>query len=260
MIRYISKRPFVFVIVLILMALCLLYIGGCSNKPGSNEESPAKKSGVVEMKLKNIEGVNIAWLGHASFMIKDSKTIYIDPFQLPNNLEKADLLLITHEHYDHCSISDINKIVKPETIIVTVPDCQSKLSGLKVANVTLVRPGNKLNVRGTMIEAVPSYNTNKKFHPKDNEWVGFIITVNGKRIYHAGDTDAIPEMKSLSNIDIALVPVSGTYVMTAEEAAKAVNEFKPKTAVPMHYGSIIGNASDAQKFKSLAKVPVVIFE
>jgi len=205
--------------------------------------------------MPNIEGVNIEWLGHASFVLKSDKIIYIDPFQIKGG-DKADLILITHEHYDHCSIADLHKIIKPETIIITVADCQSKLSGLKIANVTLVRPGDKVNVKGTLIEAVHAYNTNKRFHPKQNEWVGFIITINGKRIYHAGDTDAIPEMNSLKNIDIALVPVSGTFAMTAEEAANAVNSFRPKVAVPMHYGSIVGQRSDAERFKSLAKTRV----
>lgn len=207
--------------------------------------------------MANIEGVNVEWLGHASFVFKNDKVVYIDPFKIKGG-EKADLILITHEHYDHCSIEDLNKIVKSETIIITVPDCQSKLSNLRIANITLVRPGNKINIKGTMIEVVPAYNTNKKFHPKANEWVGYIITINGKRVYHAGDTDYIPEMKNLKDIDIALVPVSGTYVMTAEEAAKAVNEFKPKIAIPMHYGSIVGQSSDAEKFRSLAKVKVEI--
>lgn len=207
--------------------------------------------------MANIEGVNIEWLGHAGFVFKNDKVIYIDPFKIKGG-EKADLIMITHEHYDHCSIEDLNRIAKPDTIIVTVPDCQSKLSSLKIANVTLVRPGDKVNIKGTIVEAVPAYNTNKKFHPKANEWVGFIVTINGKRVYHAGDTDYIPEMKNLKNIDIALVPVSGTYVMTAEEAANAVNDFKPKTAIPMHYGSIVGQSSDAEKFKSLAKVRVEI--
>ena len=205
--------------------------------------------------MPNIEGVNIEWLGHASFVLKSDKIIYIDPFQIKGG-DKADLILITHEHYDHCSIADLHKIIKPETIIITVADCQSKLSGLKIANVTLVRPGDKVNVKGTLIEAVHAYNTNKRFHPKQNEWVGFIITINGKRIYHAGDTDAIPEMNSLKNIDIALVPVSGTFVMTAEEAANAVNSFRPKVAVHMIFVRFVGPRSHAVWFKSLAKTRV----
>ena len=204
--------------------------------------------------MPDIEGLNIEWLGHSGFVFKNDKIIYIDPFKLGSSPEKADIILIGHEHYDHCSIEDIKKIIKPETIIVTVADCQSKLSGMTVANVTLMVPGNKVNVKGTMIEAVPAYNTNKKFHPKENEWVGFVVTINGKRVYHAGDTDYIPEMKNLKNIDMALMPVSGTYVMTADEAARAVNEFKPKVAIPMHYGSgVAGTIDDAKKFVEACK-------
>ncbi|PIN86596.1 Zn-dependent hydrolase [Candidatus Woesearchaeota archaeon CG10_big_fil_rev_8_21_14_0_10_44_13] len=209
------------------------------------------------MAQKNIEGVNMEWFGQSGFLLKNDKTIYIDPFKISGS-EKADIILITHEHSDHCSIEDIKKIIKPETIIVTVPDCQSKLSGMEIANVTLVKPGNRLNIKGTLIETVPAYNLNKKFHPKENEWVGYIITINGKRIYHAGDTDYIPEMKNLKNIDIAMVPVSGTYVMSPSEAAMAVNDFRPKVAIPMHYGGIIGTKEDAEKFRSLAKVNVEI--
>ena len=211
----------------------------------------------------NILGVDINWLGHSGFKIRGEKIIYIDPFQVTSDKiagEKADLLLITHEHYDHCSIVDIKNIIKPETIIVTVADCQSKLSGLPVANVTLMTPRQKVDIQGTRIETVPAYNLNKRFHPKENEWVGFIVTINGRRIYHAGDSDATPEMKALTGIDIALVPVSGVYVMTPEEAAAIVNIFKPKVAIPIHWGNpnVMGKHSDAEKFKNLVKGEVVI--
>lgn len=236
----------------------VIFLFGCAKTQDTGEIPQEMQSAEVnDMTQKNIDGVNIEWLGQSGFVFRNEKVIYIDPFKV-SSTDKADIILITHEHYDHCSIEDIKRIIKPETIIVTVPDCQSKLSGMKVANITLVRPGNKVNVKGTIIEAVPAYNLNKKFHPKENEWVGFVVTINGKRIYHAGDTDTIPEMKSLSNIDIAMVPIGGTYTMTAEEAANAVNQFRPKTAIPMHYGTIIGSKSDGEKFKSLAKVNVEI--
>lgn len=204
--------------------------------------------------MLNLEGVKIEHLGHAGFKVTDSDTIYIDPFNV-NTDEKADIILITHEHYDHCSIKDIQKLVKQDTIIVTVADCQSKLSSVvsSIKGVKIVRPGAKLMIGNVSIEAVPAYNINKQFHPKANEWVGFIVTIKGKRIYHAGDTDLIPEMKNITNIDAALLPVSGTYVMTAEEAAKAAEIIKPKIAVPMHYGAIVGSANDAEKFKQLYK-------
>ncbi|NVM56763.1 MAG: MBL fold metallo-hydrolase [Desulfobacterales bacterium] len=186
---------------------------------------------------------NITWLGHDGFLIKgDGKSIVIDPFEV-KECEPADIILVTHEHYDHCSPQDVKKIQKDSTVIVTEAGSAKKLSG----DVRVVRPGDKLTVLGIPIEAVPAYNTNKHFHPKDNGWLGFMITVDGVRIYHAGDTDLIPEMGTLQ-VDIALLPVSGTYVMTAEEAVEAARTIKPKLVIPMHYGAIVGSAQDAQRF------------
>jgi L-ascorbate metabolism protein UlaG (beta-lactamase superfamily) len=186
---------------------------------------------------------NITWLGHDGFLIKgDGKAIVIDPFQV-KQCEPADIILISHEHYDHCSPEDVKKIRKDSTVIVTEAQSAAKLSG----DVRVVQPGDKLMVSGIPIEAVPSYNTNKSFHPKENGWLGFIVTVDGVRVYHAGDTDRIPEMESFQ-VDIALLPVSGTYVMTAEEAVEAARMFKPKVVIPMHYGAIVGSADDAKRF------------
>ncbi len=186
---------------------------------------------------------NITWLGHDGFLIKgDGKAIVIDPFQV-KQCEPADIILISHEHYDHCSPEDVKKIRKDSTVIVTEAQSAAKLSG----DVRVVQPGDKLTVSGIPIEAVPSYNTNKTFHPKENGWLGFIVTVDGVRIYHAGDTDRIPEMESFQ-VDIALLPVSGTYVMTAEEAVEAARMMKPKVVIPMHYGAIVGSADDARRF------------
>ena len=186
---------------------------------------------------------NITWLGHDGFLIKgDGKAIVIDPFQV-KQCEPADIILISHEHYDHCSPEDVNKIRKDSTVIVTEAQSASKLAG----DVRVVQPGDKLTVSGILIEAVPSYNTNKSFHPKEKGWLGFIVTVEGVRIYHAGDTDRIPEMASFQ-VDIALLPVSGTYVMTAEEAVEAARLMKPTVVIPMHYGAIVGSADDAKRF------------
>lgn len=186
---------------------------------------------------------NITWLGHDGFLIKgNGKAIVIDPFQV-TQCELADIILVTHEHYDHCSPDDIRKIQKASTVIVTEADSARKLSG----DVRVVQPGDKLTVSGIPIEAVPAYNTNKNFHPEQNGWLGFVVTVDGVRIYHAGDTDLIPEMDSLKT-DIAFLPVSGTYVMTAEEAVEAAKTIKPKLAIPMHFGAIVGSTDDAWRF------------
>ena len=186
---------------------------------------------------------NIQWLGHDGFLIRgDSKVIVIDPFQV-KECEPADIILITHEHYDHCSPEDVKKVQTDSTVIVTEADSAKKLSG----DVRVMKPGDKLTVSGIPIEAVPAYNTNKSFHPKENGWLGFILTVDGVRIYHAGDTDQIPEMDSFQ-ADIALLPVSGTYVMTADEALEAARKIKPEIAIPMHYGAIVGSVDDAKHF------------
>lgn len=199
--------------------------------------------------------IGIHWLGHDTFKIAGEKTIYTDPFKIKKK-DTADIVLITHEHRDHCSPEDVIKIQGANTVIVTVADCARKLSG----NIKTVKPGERISVEGIEIEAVPAYNTNKQFHTKDRGWVGYIFTVKGQRIYLAGDTDYIPEMKTFKNIDVALLPVSGTYVMTADEAVKAALDIKPKIAVPMHYGSIVGDKNDAKKFAEglKGKIEVVI--
>jgi len=189
----------------------------------------------------------IHWLGHDSFYVQGSKVVYFDPWEVSGS-PKADLVLVSHDHYDHCSPEDVAKISKPETVIVTEPDSAKKLKG----NVKSMKPGQSLEVSGVKIKAVPSYNVDKQFHPKANNWLGFIVELDGVKIYHAGDTDFIPEMKGL-DVDIALIPVSGTYVMNADQAVQAARAIKPKIAVPMHYDKIVGSEADAKKFAEALK-------
>ncbi|HUU49587.1 MAG TPA: MBL fold metallo-hydrolase [Nitrospinota bacterium] len=196
---------------------------------------------------------NIIWLGHATFKIVNKKVIYIDPWKVKEK-DSADIILVSHSHFDHLSIEDVEKVRGEGGIVVTTSDSASQLSG----DVRTLAPGAKINIDDILIEGVPSYNIGKDFHPRNNNWLGFIITVNGKRIYYAGDTDATPEMKMLTNIDIALLPVGGTYTMTCKEAADAANAFKPKIAVPYHWGDIVGSKSDAEKFKELFEGETVI--
>jgi len=197
---------------------------------------------------------NIHWLGHASFKITHDKTIYIDPYEIEGG-ETADIILITHNHYDHCSLEDIEKIKGPQTVIITTSDTASQISG----NVKTIKPGDTITEAGISIEAVPAYNVRKSFHPKENNWVGYIITIGDKRVYHTGDSDAIPEMSAVK-ADIVLIPVGGTYTMSAEEAAQVINKIMPEYAIPMHYGTIIGSREDAQRFVNLSKVPVKVLK
>jgi len=185
----------------------------------------------------------IVWLGHDGFRIDASKTVYIDPYQIEEG-PRADLILITHEHFDHCSPDDVARIQQSGSVIVTEKDSAAKLSG----DVRVVNVGEKLSVDDISVEAVAAYNTNKDFHPKSKGWLGFIVEIDGVKVYHAGDTDYIPEMKGY-NTDIALLPVSGTYVMTADEAVEAALAINPKVAIPMHYGAIVGGGQDAENFK-----------
>lgn len=203
----------------------------------------------------------IEWLGHDSFRLTgDGKVVYIDPVKIKPG-PKADVILITHDHFDHFQKEDIAKVSKPETVVVIPAHGTHHVVG----NVRAARWHETLTVAGVPVEVVPAYNTNKfrepgqVFHSKEYAGVGYIVTLGGKRIYHTGDTDHIPEQAKVK-CDIAFVPVSGTYVMTAEEAAAAVNEFKPGKAIPMHYADIVGGVEDAEKFKKLAKVPVEILE
>ncbi len=202
---------------------------------------------------------NIHWLGHDTFRIENDKTIYIDPIKLTGRPLKADLILITHDHFDHCSPDDVAKLVKGDTVIVTIAAAAQNLKG----DVRVVKPGESLVVQGIPIETVPAYNVSKfrspgvPFHPKESGHVGFIITVGGVRIYHAGDTDVIPEMDDIET-DVALLPVGGTYTMTADEAAEVANRIQPQVAIPMHWGAIVGSAEDAQRFSDLCEVEVAI--
>lgn len=213
-------------------------------------------------------GVRFDWLGHDGFKltIGGGKTIiYIDPYQISESHHRkndAEIILITHNHFDHLSMDDLRHIIGNNSTIVAAKECIEQLKNVRAAETKGVAPGDMLTVQGVPIETVAAYNTNKDFHLKADGKVGFIITLNKMRIYHTGDTDDIPEMSGIEP-DVVLVPVSGTYVMTAEEAAKAVNEkIKPKKlAIPMHYGSIVGNEKDAVKFKQLVTAcPVEILD
>lgn len=206
------------------------------------------------MKLLNLDFTRIA---HDTFKIKGSSVIYTDPFKVTAR-DEADLVLLSHEHFDHLSLEDLHKVIFPGTTIIASSLCKDGLKDVKVKQTRFLDRGGKITVGKVEVEAVPAYNVNKfrepgqAFHPKEGKGLGFIITMDGTRIYYAGDTDFIPEMNDIA-VDIALLPVSGTYVMTAEEAAEAALAIHPKIAVPMHYAAIVGSEADALRFKNLVQ-------
>lgn len=198
---------------------------------------------------------HIHWLGHASVRLDFDKVIYIDPWKIDANAPKADLVLISHGHRDHFSPDDIEKIRKATTSFVTIADVAAKMQG----DVHVVKPGDMLTVQGITIEAVAAYNIGKQFHPQSAGHVGFVVQTGGHAIYIAGDTDFTPEMKAVK-ADVAMLPVGGHYTMAADEAAEAANAIRPKIAIPLHYGDVIGSAADAQRFSEACRVPVQMLQ
>lgn len=195
---------------------------------------------------------NILVLTHSSIKIKNSKTIYFDPFKIDKNYNDADYIFITHSHYDHYSEEDIKKVRKKETKIIITSDLKEKVKelGFENSNIIIVTPNEKYIIDTLKIETIPAYNNEKQFHPKSKNWVGYIIEINGEKYYIAGDTDITEENKKIK-CDVALLPIGGTFTMNYEEATELANIIKPKIVIPIHYGSIVGNKSDAEKFKKL---------
>jgi L-ascorbate metabolism protein UlaG (beta-lactamase superfamily) len=197
---------------------------------------------------------DVHWLGHAGIKIKGSTVVYVDPYQIKGG-EPADLVLVTHDHFDHLSLDDIERIRGAQTTVV-LPSSAGQDVGARVER---VKPGDRLTLAGVAITVLPAYNTNKQFHPKAAEQVGYIFAVDGISYYHSGDTDLIPEMAEVQ-ADVAFLPVGGTYTMTAEEAARAAAMIKPKIAVPIHWGKIVGSEEDARLFQQECRCEVRILE
>jgi L-ascorbate metabolism protein UlaG (beta-lactamase superfamily) len=207
----------------------------------------------------------VEWLGHAGFRIRTrAGIVYIDPYRVGESppAPRADLILITHDHFDHFSRDDVVRLAGEGTTAIGPATVTEQLKGRTIT----VKPGDTVEVNELEIQVLPAYNTNKldssgrPFHSRDSGWVGFLLRDGARRIYHSGDTDVIPEMDQAAGVDVALLPVSGTYVMTAVEAAEAARRIDPKVAVPMHWGTVIGEEADAQAFARAASVEVEILE
>lgn len=196
-----------------------------------------------------LEGIKV--LCHSSIKFDKGQVIYFDPYKINENYNDADVIFVTHSHYDHFSEEDILKVKKETTKIVVPEDLYDRSTelGFDERDILVVKPNEEYIVNNIKFKTIPSYNINKNFHPKDNNWVGYIITIDNVSYYIAGDTDITEENKKVK-CDVAFVPIGGTYTMTAEEAANLVNEIKPKIAVPIHYGLIVGAKEDEEVFKS----------
>ena len=197
--------------------------------------------------------ITIHWLGHASFKITASLKIYIDPWKIKDSPNDADVVLISHDHYDHYVAEDIERVSAPNTRLFASTDVIKKHgSGQPLT------PNQSLNIDQLTLTVTCAYNIDKDFHPKEMNWLGFILEIDGKRIYYAGDTDLIPEMKEVKNIDLALLPVGGTYTMDPTQAAQAANQLNPKTTIPYHWGDIVGTQKDAEIFANQSNPPTTI--
>ena len=197
---------------------------------------------------------NITVNAQSSIRIAAGKIVYFDPFKITDAANDADVIFITHEHFDHYSPDDIAKVVSDKTVFA-VPASMEKImldSGISPDKLVLLDPNVKIEVCGIPVETVPAYNPGKKFHPKSNNWLGYIVTLGGQRIYVAGDTDATPEARAVS-CDIAMIPIGGTFTMDLREAAEFINELKPGTVIPTHYGSVVGDPADGEAFAKLVE-------
>ncbi len=230
-----------------------LSVCGCREKgpaaPGS--EAQQRPAGEKEATMGN----TLQWLGHATFRISyKDEVIYIDPWKVEGSPKDATIVLVSHSHYDHYSPEDINSVSSRGAELIASADVVEKEGRGKA-----LTPGQTVEVDDIVITAVAAYNPAKKYHPKANQWLGFVIELGAQRLYYAGDTDITEEMKALEDIDIALLPVGGTYTMNADEAAEAVSKFKPKRAIPCHWGDIVGAEKDARRFAEKAECEVTIF-
>lgn len=202
---------------------------------------------------------DIRVLTHSSIRLQDEYVVYIDPYDIKNEPHDADFVLFTHDHSDHFSPEDAARVMRSDTKIVAPEKMQAKAELVVPENGAFysIQPNIVREVGKFIVEAVPAYNVLKPFHPRKAGWVGYIIKIRGKRVYIAGDTDLTDDIKHIS-CEIAMVPVGGTYTMDARKAAELVNLIHPETAIPTHYGSVVGSESDGETFRQLVESPVSV--
>ncbi len=202
---------------------------------------------------------NIRVNTQSSIRIQGPRTIYIDPYKISEAAHDADVIFITHSHYDHYDEESLKNVAKEDSVIVCPASMLDDVAAMNVRgrkddiaeDIIAMKAGEKTEAaEGVKAEAVPAYNRLKPFHPRRNGWLGYVITMDGVRYYAAGDTDALQELGEVK-CDVAFFPVGGTFTATAPEAAAVVNKIRPAVAVPIHYGTIVGKAKDADTFADL---------
>ncbi|UCG58496.1 MAG: MBL fold metallo-hydrolase [Phycisphaerales bacterium] len=238
----------------VLALLFGLAVCGCREKePQANRKETTDQG---EVRREADMGTTLQWLGHASFKIcHDDAVIYIDPWKVDSSPQDATVVLVSHGHYDHYSAADVKKVSGADTMLIASADVVRQEGGGQA-----IRPGETVETDGIRVTGVAAYNPSKQFHPKANNWLGFVVEAGAKRIYYAGDTDLTAEMGQLKDIDVALLPAGGTYTLNAAEAAEATRQIKPKLAVPYHWGDIVGGRGDAEQFASGAECDVKVLD
>jgi len=249
MIRKIHRRRFLYCSSLGLAGIACVDLGHAFEASSLSEQARKWLAGIT-------------WFKQSGFRLQDGdRVMYIDPYEITISPHDADVLLISHSHNDHCHTASVSRVAKETTIALTEPESAAKIKNL-IQDIRTATPGETLTVGGFKIETVPSYNINKTNHPKSKNYLGFVVTLqDGRRIYHAGDTDHIPEMEAI-DCDVALLPCGGTYTMNTTEAAAAAKIIQPGIVVPMHYGSVVGSPQDGQTLKKLLEgaIETVVFE
>ena len=200
--------------------------------------------------------VELRWINHASFRIAaEGNVLYIDPWKVPGTPGDADVVFVSHSHYDHCSPVDIKRVSKADTVILCPEETVEKIGSASAVN-----PGQQITIKEIVIETVAAYNIGKAFHPRGHNWCGAVFTIGGKRIYYSGDTDLVPEMSDLKDVDLALLPVGGTYTLDSAGAARACKAIGCTAAIPYHWGDIVGGEADAQAFAAAAPCKVHVLQ